>query len=122
VKTTVLVFGIVIALIGLLGSFRPKPIRTLVGSFRSTGMLYFAATIRIVLGIVLLLAAPSCRFTIALYVLGVLTLFSGLVLPILGKARFAALIGWWLALSDTTIRATMILAVVLGTFLILAAS
>lgn len=121
-KTTVLVFGIVIALFGLLGAFRPRPLKAFVGSFRSTGMLYFAATIRIALGIVLLLAAPSCRFTIALYVLGVVPLFSGLLLPMLGKVRFAALVGWWLALSDTTIRAAMILAVVLGTFLILAAS
>ena len=122
-KTTVLVFGIVIALFGLLGAFRPRPLKAFVGSFRSTGMLYFAATIRIALGIVLLLAAPSCRFTIAMYVLGVVTLFSGLLLlPMLGKVRFAALVGWWLALSDTTIRAAMILAVVLGTFLILAAS
>jgi hypothetical protein len=122
VKTTVLVFGVVIALLGLLGAFRPKPLRAFVGSFRSIGMLYFAATIRIALGIVLLLAAPTCRFTIALYVLGVVTLFSGLLLPMLGKVRFAALIGWWLSLSDGSIRATMVLAILLGTFLILAAS
>lgn len=121
-KTTVLVFGVVIALLGLLGAFRPKPLRAFVGSFRSIGMLYFAATIRIALGIVLLLAAPTCRFTIALYVLGVVTLFSGLLLPMLGKVRFAALIGWWLSLSDGSIRATMVLAILLGTFLILAAS
>jgi len=122
VKTTVLVFGVVIALLGLLGAFRPKPLRAFVGSFRSIGMLYFAATIRIALGIVLLLAAPTCRFTIALYVLGVVTLFSGLLLPMLGKVRFAALIGWWVSLSDGSIRATMVLAILLGTFLILAAS
>jgi hypothetical protein len=122
VKTTVLVFGVVIALLGLLGAFRPKPLRAFVGSFRSIGMLYFAATIRIALGIVLLLAAPTCRFTIALYMLGVVTLFSGLLLPMLGKVRFAALIGWWLSLSDGSIRATMVLAILLGTFLILAAS
>jgi hypothetical protein len=52
----------------------------------------------------------------------VVTLFSGLLLPMLGKVRFAALIGWWLSLSDGSIRATMVLAILLGTFLILAAS
>lgn len=121
-KTAVLIFGVVITLLGLIGASRPKPLRALVGSFRSTGMLYLAATIRIALGIVLLLAAPSCRFTIVVYVLGVLTLFSGLLLPILGQVRFAALIGWWIGLSDFTIRASMFLAVALGVFLILAAS
>jgi hypothetical protein len=121
-KTAVLIFGIVIALLGLAGVARPEPFKTFAGSFRSTGMLYFAATIRIALGIVLLLAAPSCRFTIAVYVLGVVTLFSGLLLPILGQVRFAALIGWWIALSDTTTRAWMFLAIALGVFLILAAS
>jgi hypothetical protein len=113
-KTAVLIFGIVIALLGLAGAARPKPFKVFVGSFRSTGMLYFAATIRIALGIVLLLAAPSCRFTVALYLLGVITLFSGLLLPILGKVRFAALIGWWIGLSDTTIRSSMFLAIALS--------
>jgi len=121
-KTTVLIVGVVITLLGLLGATRPKPFKTLIGSFRSTGMLYLAATIRIALGIVLLLAAPSCRFTIALYVFGVLTLFSGLLLPILGQVRFAALIGWWLGLSAGMIRASMFLAIALGAFLIVASS
>jgi hypothetical protein len=121
-KTTVLIVGVVITLLGLLGASRPKPFKTLIGFFRSTGMFYFAATIRVALGIALLLAAPSCRFTIALYVLGVLTLFSGLLLPILGQVRFAALIGWWVGLSDGTIRASMFLAIALGAFLIVAAS
>lgn len=121
-KTTVLIVGVVITLLGLLGASWPKPFKTLIGTLRSTGMLYFAATIRVALGIVLLLAAPSCRFTVALYVFGVITLFSGLLLPILGQVRFAALIGWWVGLSAGTIRASMFLAVALGAFLIVAAS
>lgn len=121
-KTTVLIVGVVITLLGLLGASWPKPFKTLIGTLRSTGMLYFAATIRVALGIVLLLAAPSCRFTVALYVFGVITMFSGLLLPILGQVRFAALIGWWVGLSAGTIRASMFLAVALGAFLIVAAS
>jgi len=121
VKTTVLIVGIVIALFGVVGTSRPKALRVFVGSFRSASMLYLAAAIRVALGGVLLLAAPGCRFTIAVYVLGVVTLFSGLLLPVLGKARFAALIGWWLGLSDGAIRASTLAAVVLGVFLALAA-
>jgi len=60
-KTAVLIFGIVIALLGLTGVARPKPLKAFAGSFRSTGMLYFAATIRIALaiafGVFLILAA-----------------------------------------------------------------
>ena len=120
-KTTVLIVGIVITLIGSLGAMRPKVLRVFVESFRSASMLYLAATIRVALGGVVLLVAPGCRYTIALYVLGVMTLFSGLLLPVLGKARFAAVIGWWLGLSDGAIRATTFVAIAYGAFLALAA-
>jgi hypothetical protein len=120
-KTTVLIVGIVIVLVGLIGASRPIVLRTLVRSFRSTAMLYVAAVIRISLGIVLLLAAPGCRFTIAVYVLGVITLLSGLLLPVIGKVRFVALIDWWLRLSDGAVRAWVFLAIVYGVFLAVAA-
>jgi len=120
-KTTVLIVGIVIALLGLIGASRPRVLRMLVRSFRSAAMLYLAAAIRVALGIVLLIAAPGCRFTIGVYVLGVITLFSGLILPVLGKARFLALVDWWLGLSDGTIRAWVFLAILYGAFLAVAA-
>ena len=120
-KTTVLIVGIVIALLGLIGASRPRVLRMLVRSFRSAAMLYLAAVIRVALGIVLLIAAPGCRFTIGVYVLGVITLFSGLILPVLGKARFLALVDWWLGLSDGTIRALVSLAILYGAFLAVAA-
>jgi hypothetical protein len=122
VKTTIVIFGIVIALLGLLGIIRPGMIREFGRAFRSGGMLYLAATLRLALGVVLLLAAPGCRFTVALYVIGLLTLTSGLMLPFLGAKRFAALIDWGIGRSDGLIRGGMAAAILLGVFLVVAAS
>jgi hypothetical protein len=120
-KTAVVIVGLIIALLGLVGMLRPVVLRKLVGGFRATPMLYLAAIIRVALGVLLLLTAPACRYTVAIYVLGVITLFSGLLLPVIGKTRFEALIGWWIARSDRTIRALTSVAIAYGAFLVLAA-
>jgi hypothetical protein len=116
VTTIVLVFGILIVLLGVYGMAQPVPFLRFVGRFRSPAWLNAAALIRVALGIVLLLAAPDCRFTLAVQILGVLVILAGVVLPMLKRSSVEGLMDWFIGLSLPTLRAWLVVAIFIGLF------
>lgn len=118
----VLIIGVVIAVIGVVGVLVPASFRSLINAFRSRSMLYVAAVIRIAIGIVLILAAPECLFPLGIRVLGILAIVAGAVLPFLKQSVVDALFDWMAQMSSGVIRSWALVAVVLGGFLIYAAS
>ena len=117
----VLVVGAVIVLGGAFGVVAPLVFRGWAGAFRSRPMLYVAALVRLSLGVLLLLAAPACRFTVLIQVLGVVVIFAVVVMFMLGQQRIDAMFDWWGRQSATIVRAWATVAVILGAVLIFAA-
>ena len=116
--TIVLLFGILIVLLGVYGIAKPVPFLRFVSRFRSPTWLNVAAIIRIALGIVLLLAAPDCRFTTALQILGVLIILAGVVLPMLKRSSVEGMMDWFIGLSLPAIRVWCVVAILFGLILI----
>jgi hypothetical protein len=64
--TLVAIFGALISLIGVIGVVSPETLMGIVTSaWRSSRGIYIAVGIRLVMGIILVIAAPSCRFPAA---------------------------------------------------------
>ena len=82
-----------------------------------------AAGIRAVLGIVLLLAAPTSRFPVVFRVIGALALAGGLLLPFAPIDLWGEFIRWWIVDQYTLFRVALgIAATLFGAFIVYAAA
>jgi hypothetical protein len=106
--------GVFIVLMGAWGVLAPARLTVLVNRFASPGGVWIAAAIRLVLGFALWFAAPVSRAPLLLQVLGVLAIVAAVVLPLMGPARFKAMIAWWVDLSPAAQRVWSLVAVAFG--------
>ncbi len=106
-------------MLGLAGLVSPASLRSLVGGLwrRAWGPLA-VMTIRIVLGIVLMLAAADSRFPLALGVLGAMSLIGAVAIPALGRERQRQVLAWWQRQRDTLLRAWSLAAFAAGAFVV----
>lgn len=118
----VAVFGLLIFGVGMLGLVQPLALISLVERpWRSHTGLYLAITFRAVLGVLLVAAASETRFPWILRALGVLSLITAVLIPVLGYARLRSFVDWWSARPEGFIRAWCFVACAFGGFLIYAA-
>lgn len=115
----VIAFGAVIALASLYGMIAPRRLTRFVSTFldKSWAMV-FAVGVRLVLGAVLILAAPATKFPLAFQILGGLALLAAVLIPFVGRARLAKLIGWFESLSPAVVSMWCVFGVGFGGFLI----
>lgn len=110
--------GVLIVLMGAWGVLAPARITDFVHRFASRGGMWSAAAVRVVVGLALWFAAPQSRAPLLLQVLGVIAIVAAVVIPLLGVARFSALIGWWSKLSPSGKRAWSLLSVAFGAIIL----
>jgi hypothetical protein len=119
VRALALVVGLALAVLGFIALAAPSAVLDF-GRFLSTSTgLYVAAAVRVLFGAVLLAAAPASRWPLALRVLGAVLLLAGVLTPVFGLDRSAAMIGW---ASDHRIvlRAWGVVALALGALVVTA--
>lgn len=114
----ILVFGIAIALVGLLGAVLPARFRQLLGSWQGNSRFLFAVIVRIVLGGVLLAAAPDLLFPRLLQILGGVSILAAIGLLLMGQVRLDRMIAWWLQRPDAVLRVSTTMAALFGLFLV----
>lgn len=117
----IVVVGIVLGGLGILGVIRPGKLLHLVSmSWQSPSGLYLAMAVRLVFGVALIGAASSSRFPDVLLFIGVLSIITAVLAPLIGFARLRAFVDWWLARPPGLIRAWAAIAAALGVFLVYA--
>jgi len=118
----VALFGCIVAALGISGVVRPTALIDLVqAAWRTPAGLYGAVGLRVLLGVVLIAAAPDCRFPQAIRILGIVALVAaagGLVAGFERLQRFAA---WWTERPAGFVRAWSLVAVAFGAWLVYAA-
>jgi hypothetical protein len=115
----VALFGITIILLGVLGLIRPGDLMRLVlGTWQSRKGFYFSIGIRVVFGIVLLLAASQSRFPEVFRVLGIISLVAAMAAPFLGFDRLQRFVQKWAKRSPGLIRGWSVMAAAFGVFLL----
>lgn len=111
-------FGMILQ--GLFGLSMPDPFLGLVGAFQVPPVLYIAATLRISVGLILVLAAPVSRAPLAMRLVGWLIFAGGVLTPIMGHAFAESMIAWWRTSGRPVVRSAAGLALLLGTYIVYA--
>ena len=115
-----LLVGLFIVAIGMFGVAAPHGLLTAVGSILTPFGLYLVAALRIVFGVVLVLAAPSSRAPKVLRLLGFIMLVAGLTTPFFGVDRASAMLDWWAARGPAFMRLWAGFAVAFGALVVYA--
>jgi hypothetical protein len=100
-----LILSLFVAVIGALGVASPARLLRVVRRFQTPRGLYFAAALRLVLGVALFFVAPTSRAPEILRLLSVIIIAAGLVTPFFGLERFRRLLDWWSARGPGFVRA-----------------
>ena len=117
----VAVLGALITAIGVTGVVRPATLLRFVKSvWRQPMGLYLAVGVRLVLGVILILAAPSCRFPEAVRIIGVISIVAAVLIPFIGFERISSLINWWESRSLAALRVWCLFAIAFGVCLVYA--
>lgn len=112
--------GFFVMLQGVFGLSMPDPFLGLVGAFQVPPVLYIAATVRISVGIILVLAAPTSRAPVGLRIVGWLIFAGGVLTPIMGHAFSESMFLWWKSTGHGMVRAFAAMALLLGIFIVYA--
>ncbi len=114
----VALFGLFLVALGITGTRSPQRVLALVTRVQSQMGLYFIAGVRLLLGIALLLAAPTSRAPLYLQILGALSIVSGSITPFFGVRRFEAILEWWRARPPRIVRLWSLFVILFGASLI----
>jgi hypothetical protein len=117
-KQLALVLSTCVAIIGAIGLIHPEALVGIARHFVTSAGLYAAAGLRILLGIALLLAAPTSRAPGVIRILGAVALVAGFVTPFFGPERARAIVDWMSSQGPFLMRAWAGFAVALGCFLV----
>jgi hypothetical protein len=90
-----LVIGVLILAQGILGLVSPELFSDFVAAFQVSPVIYFAAIIRVLVGVILFRAAPVSRAPHLLRGLGTLIAIGGLLTPFVGPQFAKVVFGWW---------------------------
>ena len=117
----VLLFGLVICGLSGWGVLSPRVIMRMVSDIMDgTGGIVIAVGVRIVLGIVLLVAAAGSRHPLAFEVLGWIAIIAAVAIVIMGRTRLKAIVAKIAGFPDGMLRLGMVFGVLFGAYLVYA--
>jgi hypothetical protein len=107
-----LIVGLFLTTVGVVGLVSPH-VLAMVGQ-RAITRLYVVAALRIVIGLVLLGAAPASRLPLALRIVGIVAIVAGLATPFFGYERSRSLLIWAELHGQTFMRGAATVALAIG--------
>jgi len=119
--TIVKIAGIIFVSMAVWFFIDTKVVRKIAAFFVVGSRIYVAATIRIALGLIFILAAGNCRKTTIITIIGLLMLISGISIFALGIEKARAIIQWMQGRSDLFVRFSTLILFALGCLSIYAA-
>ena len=114
------VIGLAVAAIGLIGITAPVHLGRALRNWRLLTGLPVTFAIRVVSGVIFVIAAPDCRLPAITRGVGFLELGGAAVLLGLGSHRLGRFVEWWLRQPAAFVRCWCLGAVALGSLLLYA--
>lgn len=114
VSVSMSVFGIVLVL-------SPEIFKKVIAYFKEGNRIYRAGVIRILLGCILLIASPQCRWTVFTIVIGIFFVLAGCLIFILGLKKSKSILNMWEKKLGVMMPLTGLIPITLGIFLLFAA-
>jgi len=113
-RAIALLIAALMVLLGLTGVLWPEGLMQLATySFTRSG-LYVVAAVRVVLGVLLLIAARSTRTPKTVRVIGVVLLVAGIATALIPAERVQLMKDWWIARGPDTLRVVACFPLVAG--------
>jgi hypothetical protein len=119
-KFLAVLIGVLVLVVGVIGVTVPSALLRAADYATTPIGLYAAAALRIGIGIVLFLVAPTTRAPTLMRVFGAIGVAAGVITALLGVDRARAIVAWETAQGPTLIRLSAALAVVFGGYLVFA--
>ena len=101
---------------GILGLIAPAVFVQVVRFFQAPPVIYFAAALRVAIGVVLFRAARGSRIPTFLRVFGFIIAIGGLLTPFVGAQFAHVILAWWSARGPGLVRLFAIVSLALGLF------
>jgi uncharacterized membrane protein len=110
--------GAVIAGGGAVGVLAPSVLLDFGRSLLNPTALYVVAALRVVFGALLLWLARLSRMPRTVRVIGIIIVIAGLLTPVFGVERSAAVFTWWSNQDPLLVRIPAAVAVMFGAFIV----
>jgi hypothetical protein len=110
----VVTIGALIVVIGIAILLAPEILKKILVRLLETDRFYVIAILRIVIGVLFLLAAGSTRFPMFITIMGFFFILAGVLIPVIGSGRLKAFASWWLERGNAVIRLWALIAIALG--------
>jgi len=118
-KVIIFLFGAATCIVCALGIYAPNRLIEAVKSIWGKRWgIYAAVIVRLLLGTLLIIAAPDSRFPVVFKALGWLSIIAAILIPSLGRTRLDRLINWFTALPSSLVRFWLLFGIEFGGFLI----
>lgn len=114
-------FGAVIACMGIIFLINPKTLKQYISFWKQAKRLQTGGIISILFGAILLIAAPQCKLTGFITVLGIWSIIKGVLLLTLNKKKIYTYLDWWLNKPTLSTRSLGFIALAFGVLLIYSA-
>jgi hypothetical protein len=114
-------FGILIAAACIWGIVAPRyMVDKIVKFWNQPAGLWLAIGVRVVVGVLFILAAAETRYPTFFQIFGVLILVAAAAIPIVGKERLTRLINWFTGMPTLAIRLWLIIGLAFSLFIVYA--
>jgi len=118
-EVIIFLFGVATCIACALGIYAPNRLIEAVKSiWRKPWGIYAAVIVRLLLGALLIFAAPDARFPVVFKVLGWLSIIAAILIPLLGRTLLDRIINWFTALPSLLVRFWLLFGIAFGGFLI----
>ena len=119
-NVVVIIMGLAVAGLGLIGLVAPSLLLDFGRSLLTESGLYAIAAVRVVIGLLLVFAARNSRMPQTLRVIGSVIIIAGVLTPLFGVTRSAAMFNWLSLQGATFVRVIAVVAIAIGTFVVYA--
>ena len=118
-QVIIFLFGVATCIVCALGIYAPNRLIEAVRSIWGKPWgIYAAVIVRLLLGALLIFAAPDARFPVVFKVLGWLSIIAAILIPLLGRTLLDRIINWFTALPSLLVRFWLLFGIAFGGFLI----
>ena len=112
--------GLLIGILGIVLIVYPEWIKKLMAFWKEGSHVYWAAMVRLVIGVILLIAASRAAQPMMAATLGILFLVSGVIIFVMGAEEGKKLIAFWESQPSLVLRLLAVFVVVFGTLVFFA--
>ena len=106
--------GILIVVLGIVRVVSPGTAKQMVAFLKEGKRIYGAGSLRLLFGLIFLLAASGCRIPGSILFFGMVFLLNGVLIFFLGLERIHKVLEWHMKKSKTILRFYAIITIVVG--------